>query len=111
MDICFYWLRDRVRQENFYVHWKKASKNLADYVTKYHSTKHHVQVRPDYVSNAICKIKPENLYETLSTHTQINPGFRYTKLQGCVNSLTTKNDAKLLIDQFSHKTRFNMSEK
>ena len=43
MYMRFYWLRDRVRQEQFYLHWKKASKNLADYVTKHHSTKHHVQ--------------------------------------------------------------------
>ena len=49
----FYWLHDRVRQGQFYVHWKKGTENLADYATKHHPTKHHVAVRSQYVSNAM----------------------------------------------------------
>jgi hypothetical protein len=37
----FYWVRDRVRQGQFLVHWKPGLKNLADYYTKHFSPKHH----------------------------------------------------------------------
>ena len=53
MDMRFYWLRDRVRQKQFHVHWKKGLLNLGDYVTKHHPTKHHMHVRPTYVANKI----------------------------------------------------------
>ena len=36
MDMRFYWLRDRVRQGHFYVHWDNGLINLGDYVTKHH---------------------------------------------------------------------------
>jgi hypothetical protein len=51
MDMRFYWLRDRVRQQQFHVHWKPGQSNLADYPTKHHSAKHHIAVRPTYVLN------------------------------------------------------------
>ena len=53
MDMRFYWLRDRIRQKQFYAYWKRGTLNYADYPTKAHPTKHHVSVRPTYVSNAI----------------------------------------------------------
>jgi hypothetical protein len=53
MDMRFYWLRDRVRQHQFYVHWKPGQSNLGDYPTKHHSTKHHITVRPTYVMNIL----------------------------------------------------------
>ena len=34
----FYWIRDRVRQGQFHVYWRKAKGNRADYFTKHHST-------------------------------------------------------------------------
>ena len=53
MDMRFYWLRDRVRQAQFYVHWKNGYLNLADYVTKHHPTKHHQAMRSTYVANGV----------------------------------------------------------
>jgi hypothetical protein len=44
MDMRFYWLCDRVCQQQFHVHWKPGQCNLGDYPTKYHSTKHHIAV-------------------------------------------------------------------
>jgi hypothetical protein len=46
IDMRFYWVRDRVRQGQFRIHWKKGSDNLADYFTKHHSPKHHQLMRP-----------------------------------------------------------------
>ena len=44
MDMRFYWLCDLCRQKQFHVHWKQGKHNLANYPSKYHSTKHHISV-------------------------------------------------------------------
>jgi hypothetical protein len=49
IDMRFYWVRDRVRQGQFRVHWKKGEDNRADYFTKHHSPKHHRQMRSTYL--------------------------------------------------------------
>ena len=51
MDMRFYWLRDRVRQGQFKIHWKLGACNDADYVTKHHPSKHHIAIRHKYVAN------------------------------------------------------------
>jgi Reverse transcriptase (RNA-dependent DNA polymerase) len=48
MDMRYYWLRDRVRQQQFYVHWEPGDDNQADYFTKHHPVTHHRQKRPVY---------------------------------------------------------------
>jgi hypothetical protein len=49
IDMRFYWVRDRVRQGQFRVHWQPGSSNMADYFTKHHSPKHHRQMRSTYL--------------------------------------------------------------
>ena len=49
IDMRFYWVRDRVRQNQFRIHWKKGSDNLADYFTKHHSPKHHRLMRDTFL--------------------------------------------------------------
>jgi hypothetical protein len=49
IDMRFYWLRDRVRQGHFIVHWRKGTDNLADYFTKHHSPAHHQLMRSRYL--------------------------------------------------------------
>jgi hypothetical protein len=51
IDMRLYWIRDRVRQGQFRIHWKKGTDNLADYFTKHHSPAHHRQMRPTYLHN------------------------------------------------------------
>ena len=34
IDVRFHWIRDRVRQGNFLVEWRKGASNLADFFTK-----------------------------------------------------------------------------
>jgi hypothetical protein len=49
IDMRFYWVRDRVRQGQFIVMWKKGSLNKADYFTKHHPASHHQQIRSSYL--------------------------------------------------------------
>jgi hypothetical protein len=75
MDMRFYWLRDRVRQQQFHVHWKPGQSNLGDYPTKHHSTKHHIAVRPTYVLNTLFRTPHQQNLKNLATI-----------LQGCVKT-------------------------
>jgi hypothetical protein len=51
MDMRFYWIKDRVAQDQYVVHWSKGSNNLADYFTKHHSPSHHHLMRLRYLVN------------------------------------------------------------
>ena len=42
----FYWIQDRIKQNQFHVYWKPGKTNLADYLTKHHTAKHHQTMRP-----------------------------------------------------------------
>ena len=50
MDMRYYWLRDRAKQQQFHIHWKSGDKNLADYYTKHHSPSHHRKMRSVYLT-------------------------------------------------------------
>ena len=52
MDMRFYWIRDRVKQGQFRVHWKPGKTNRADYHTKHHPPSHHIKERPTYLQVA-----------------------------------------------------------
>jgi hypothetical protein len=45
IDMRFFWLRDRVNQNQFHLYWNKGDDNLADYFTKQHSAQHHKKMR------------------------------------------------------------------
>jgi hypothetical protein len=49
MDMRYYWMRDRVRQKQFHVHWEPGVDNHADYFTKHHPVSHHQLKRPLYL--------------------------------------------------------------
>jgi hypothetical protein len=49
IDMRFYWIKDRVKQGQFNVHWRKGVDNLADYFTKHHSPSHHRLMRSRYL--------------------------------------------------------------
>ena len=55
MDMRYYWLRDRAKQQQFHIHWKKGTQNLADYFTKHHSPSHHKKMRPLFLSTSKTK--------------------------------------------------------
>ena len=45
VDMRFYWIRDRVRQGQFCIHWHKSDNNRAEYFTKHHPEVHHQRKR------------------------------------------------------------------
>jgi hypothetical protein len=49
IDMRFYWIRDRVRQNQFKIFWKKGTDNLGDYFTKHHPASHHRAMRPIFL--------------------------------------------------------------
>ena len=53
MDMRFYWVRDRIRQNQFRIFWEKGSSNLADYFTKHFPPSHHRKMRSTYLLNSI----------------------------------------------------------
>jgi hypothetical protein len=49
MDMRYYWMRDRVRQKQFRIHWEPGTENKADYFTKHHPPAHHKTIRSTYM--------------------------------------------------------------
>ena len=52
MDMRFYWVQDRIEQKQFLVYWRQGAENLADYFTKHHPARYHVQMRPVYLHSS-----------------------------------------------------------
>jgi hypothetical protein len=48
MDMIFYWVKDRVEQDQFNVGWAPGDTNMSDYFTKHHSPAHHKRIIPYY---------------------------------------------------------------
>ena len=63
IDMRFYWIRDRVRQGQFFIYWKKGSLNKADYFTKHHPASHHQAIRSSYLH--IPNQRSKNYFECL----------------------------------------------
>eukprot|EP00804_Cyclotella_cryptica_P006018 CCRYP_000254-RA/>CCRYP_000254-RA protein AED:0.42 eAED:0.42 QI:0/0/0/1/0/0/2/0/294 len=53
MDMRFQWLKCRRAQSLFRYLWAKGTKNHADYPSKHHSAKHHMQMRSRYVQDLL----------------------------------------------------------
>ena len=68
IDVRFYWLRDRVKQGQFYVHWDAGVNNLADYFTKHHPAAYHKRMRP--IQTYIKGLSPETLQDCLNMMTE-----------------------------------------
>jgi hypothetical protein len=64
IDMRFYWIRDRVRQGQFHVFWKRGHMNKADYFTKHHPAKYHQLVRSAYLFNPADRPSP-NYFDCL----------------------------------------------
>jgi hypothetical protein len=70
MDMIFYWVKDRVKQDQFSIGWAPGDTTMGDYFTKHHSPEHHKRMIPYYL------------------HDKHSPIIRYDKrltiLRGCV---------------------------
>ena len=58
MEMRCYWMKDRVKQKDFFVYWKPGSQNMRDYFTKHHPPHHHRDICAMYLymENALLKI-------------------------------------------------------
>ena len=58
MDMQFYWMKDRVKQKDFFVYWKPGSQNMGNYFTKYFPPHHHREICAKYLymANSLLKI-------------------------------------------------------
>jgi hypothetical protein len=70
MVMRFYWVKDRVEQNQFNVGWAPGATNMGDYFTKHHSPAHHKRMRPYYLHD---KYSPMIRHDT-----------RLAILRGCV---------------------------
>ena len=61
IDMRFYWIRDRVRQGQFVVYWRRGETNRADYFSKHHPPEHHRTMRGTYLH-----VPTHNYYEALA---------------------------------------------
>ena len=50
MDMRFHWLRDRETLKQLRIYWRAGKLNLADYYTKHHPTKHHCEIRYEFLT-------------------------------------------------------------
>ena len=44
-DMRYYWLREKQTKDQLKFFWASGKENHADYTTKHHLTKHHLEVR------------------------------------------------------------------
>jgi hypothetical protein len=65
IDMRFYWIHDRVKQGQYHVYWRKAEFNRADYFTKHHAPKHHLNMRHEYLHQGK-HAHNRNYYEALT---------------------------------------------
>jgi hypothetical protein len=72
MDMPFYWIKDRVKQDQFNAYWGPGYQNLADYFTKHHSPAHQKGMREIYIH---ADERPIN-----------RRGIQNSALRGCVNT-------------------------
>ncbi|KAG7342946.1 reverse transcriptase RNA-dependent DNA polymerase [Nitzschia inconspicua] len=71
MDMRFYWIRDRVRQGQFHIIWRKGALNRADYFTKHHPAAHHRAIRSAYLHEP--KSASTNYFQCLADDDSPNP--------------------------------------
>jgi hypothetical protein len=65
VDMRFYWIRDRVRQNQFEILWRPGILNKADYFTKHHPASHHKAIRSAYLFDPKTT-QSKNYFECLS---------------------------------------------
>ena len=103
MDMRFYWMKDRVKQKDFFVYWKPGNQNMGGYFTKHHPPHHHGEncAAYLYMANALLKINHKIVHKWANAvltpiHTvSVTPIHmvaitqNLTVLQGCANVVRT----------------------
>jgi hypothetical protein len=74
MDMCYYWIQDRIEQIQFDISWAPGDTHLGDYFTKHHSPTHHKRIRPFCIHSQTALMIRHNTNQPV--------------LRGCVNLCT-----------------------
>jgi hypothetical protein len=74
MDMCFYWIQDRVEHGQFDVGWEAGDTNMGDYFTKHHSPTYHKRIRQYYLNRTVTPM--------------IRHNYTLLLLRGCLNICT-----------------------
>ena len=48
-DMRYYWIKDKVSNQEFFIYWDKGLNNYADYFTKHFSPTYHQKIRSNYI--------------------------------------------------------------
>ena len=62
IDMRFYWIKDQVKQGQYYIYWQQGSENMADYFTKHHPARHHHH-RRDYYQEDNCRAYGDDVWQ------------------------------------------------
>ena len=92
IDMRFYWVKDRILQNQFRILWAPGSTNLADYFSKHHPASHHRQMRKNFLHVVNSIFPTTSKYENL--------------LQGCHNfhpAVSTTNVYTLALQLNTYK--------
>ena len=54
-DVCFYWVKDILQQNQFDLVWRKCITNMADYFTKHYPPWNHKQLHYKYLHKTLSK--------------------------------------------------------
>jgi hypothetical protein len=97
MDMRFYWVKDRVEQDQLNVGWAPDDTNMGDYFTKHHSPAHQKRMIPYYLHD---KHSPMIRHDT-----------RLAILRGCVDiSPSSQPDRALSTISYGPKPNCNLSQ-
>ena len=102
IDVRFYWLRDRVKQGQFFVYWESGKHNLADFFTKHHPPIYHKRMRP--IQSYMKGLSPESLQgcikmmtEGQTTERALTLYSKYPQQTAQVKALTAKRPHRFIL--------------
>eukprot|EP00957_Ditylum_brightwellii_P172580 13138053-Ditylum_brightwellii.AAC.1 len=88
VDMHFYWIKDKVKQERFKIYWGLGRNNRVDYFTKHHPPAQHKKACHEYLNIALTLI--------------------HSTLQGCAKLSPTqdKSNPEIAGQDYGQSTRF-----
>ena len=102
IDMRYYWLRDRVAQKQFRVHWQPGTDNRADYFTKHHSPAHHIEMRGTY----LYAVTARQIIEKTESH---DPVHQLLQPSGAAQNTSCHSEGVLKSPGTAHPTDFVLS--
>jgi hypothetical protein len=106
IDMRFYWIRDRVAQNQFKICWQKGSDNLADYYTKHHPPAHHQRMRSRYLQQEESANAAISETVTFAKQTKFRPQSTLRKHQGNQDLLRSTNHNNRMNDSLQRRDEY-----